>query len=38
MEGVNRKVLPGCFKNVGGVEVPLYPVETVCRVELGRGR
>ena len=34
MVGVNGKVLPGCFKYVGGVEVPLYPVETVRRVEL----
>ena len=34
MVGVNGKVLPGCFKYVGGAEVPLYPVETVCRVEL----
>ena len=33
--GVNGKVLPGCFKYVGGAEVLLYPVETVCRVELG---
>ena len=29
MVGVNGKVLPGCFKYVGGAEVPLYPVETV---------
>ena len=35
MVGVNGKVLPGCFKYVGGEEVPLYPVETVCGVELG---
>ena len=34
MVGVNVKVLPGCFKYAGGAEVPLYPVETVCRVEL----
>ena len=34
MAGVNGKVLPGCFKYVGGMEVPLYPVETVRRVEL----
>ena len=34
MVGVNGKVLPGCFKYVGGAEVPLYPVETVSRVEL----
>ena len=34
MVGVNGKVLPGCFKYVGGAEVPLYPVETVRRVEL----
>ena len=34
MVGVNGKVLPGCFKYVGWVEVPLYPVETVRRVEL----
>ena len=34
MEGVNGKVLPGCFKYVGGAKVPLYPVETVSRVEL----
>ena len=27
--------MSGCFKYVGGAEVPLYPVETVCRVELG---
>ena len=33
--GVNGKVLSGCFKYVGRVEVLLYPVETVCRVELG---
>ena len=33
MVGVNGKVLPGCFKYVGGAEVPLYPVETVRRVE-----
>ena len=32
MVGVNRKVLPWRFKYVGGV--PLYPVETVRRVEL----
>ena len=31
MVGVNGKVLPGCFKYVGGAEVP---VETVRRVEL----
>ena len=31
--GVNGKVLPGCFKYVGAAEVPLYPVETVRRVE-----
>ena len=35
MVGVNGKVLPGCFKYVGGVEVSLYPVETIRRVELG---
>ena len=35
MVGVNGKVLPGCFKYAGGVEVPFYPVETICRVELG---
>ena len=35
MVGVNRKVLPGCFKYVGWAEVPLYTVETVRRVELG---
>ena len=35
MVGVNGKVLPGCFKYVGGAEVPRYPVETVRRVELG---
>ena len=29
MVGVNGKMLPGCFKYVGGAEVPLYPVETV---------
>ena len=29
MVGVNGKVLPECFKYVGGAEVPLYPVETV---------
>ena len=34
MVGVNGKVLPGCFKYVGGAEVSLYPVETVRRVEL----
>ena len=34
MVGVNGKVLPGCFKYVGGAEVPHYPVETVRRVEL----
>ena len=34
MVGVNGKVLPGCFKYVGGAELPLYPVETVCRMEL----
>ena len=34
MVGVNGKVLPGCFNYVGGAEVPLYPVETVWRVEL----
>ena len=34
MVGVNGKVLPGCFKYVGWAEVPLYSVETVCRVEL----
>ena len=34
MVGINGKVLPGCFKYVGGAEVPLYPVETVRRVEL----
>ena len=34
MVGVNGKVLPGCFKYVGGAEVPLYPVETVRKVEL----
>ena len=34
MVGVNGKVLPGCFKYVGGVEVPLYSVETARRVEL----
>ena len=28
-------MLPGCFKYVGGAEIPLYPVETVRRVELG---
>ena len=33
MVRVNVKVLPGCFKYVGGVEVLLYPV--VRRVELG---
>ena len=33
MVGVNGKVLPGCFKYVGGAEVPLYPVETVSRVD-----
>ena len=27
MVGVNGKVLPGCFKYVGGAEVPLYPVK-----------
>ena len=31
MVGVNGKVLPGCFKYVGGAEVPLYPVETVSQ-------
>ena len=35
MMGVNGKVLQGCFKYMGGAEVPLYAVETVCRVELG---
>ena len=35
MVGVNGKVLSGCFKYVGGAEVPLYAVETVRRVELG---
>ena len=35
MVGVNGKMLPGCFKYVGGAEVPLYPVETDRRVELG---
>ena len=35
MVGVNGKVLSGCFKYVRGTEVPLYPVETVRRVELG---
>ena len=35
MVGVNGKVLPGCFKYLGGgTEVPLYPVKTVRRVEL----
>ena len=34
MVGENGKVLPWCFKYVGGAEVPLYPVETVRRVEL----
>ena len=34
MMGVNGKVLPGCFKYVGGEEMTLYPVETVRRVEL----
>ena len=33
MVGVNGKVLPGCFKYMGGAVVPLYPVETVCREE-----
>ena len=28
-------MLSGCFKYVGGADVSLYPVETVCRVELG---
>ena len=34
MVGVNRKMLSGCFKYVGSVEVSFYPVETVRRVEL----
>ena len=34
MVGVNGKVLTGCFKYMGGAEVPLYPVEAVRRVEL----
>ena len=34
MVGVNGKVLPGCFKCVGGAEVTLYPLETVRKVEL----
>ena len=33
MVGGNGKVLPGCFKYVGGAEVPLYPVEMVLRLE-----
>ena len=33
MVGVNGKLQPGCFKYVGGAKVPLYPVETVSRVE-----
>ena len=36
MVGVNGKVLSGCFKYVGGAEVPLYQVETVRRMEVGR--
>ena len=32
--GVNGKVLIGCFKYVGGAEVPVYQVETVRIVEL----
>ena len=36
MVGVNGKVPPGCCKYVGGAEVPLYPVKTVRRVELGQ--
>ena len=35
MVGVNGKVLLLCLKYVRGVEVPLYPVEMVCRVKLG---
>ena len=34
MVGVNGKVLPRCFKYVGGAEVSLYPVETGRIVEL----
>ena len=34
MVGVNGKVLPECFKYVGGAGIPLYQVETVRRVEL----
>ena len=29
------KSVSGCVTYVGGAEVPLYPVETVNRVELG---
>ena len=32
---VNGRVLSRCFKYVGGAEVPLYPVKTVRRLELG---
>ena len=32
MVGINLKVLPGCFKDMGGAEVPLYPVEMERRV------
>ena len=28
-------MMPGCFKYVGGAELPLYPVEKVLREELG---